>query len=348
MTSSSWTTPAKCRSRACPRHVHTIHLPARVSVGAARNAAVEHTSTPYVLFLDADDRLLPGTLAFLVDQPRREAVGRRFRLQAHSLGSAHRSARDRRPVAEAGRLPTRPLPTPIRPGHTALEYLPDCGLRCDPHRRIPRRWRLRRRQPRRGLGVVRGARVARQDPLLPQAGPPLRRRGRLALAPPPPTSPIRGTASSVSAAGGCRPTRTCLRQASAAPLHPPRALTRHRSPDGGRQLPASDDGTPRPKIGATTRRPAKLTDRRGATVTCRGPRFPTSACGSCPVRTMAATTPAHPFKFQVQIANGLALQTIPSGTGPTRRLRTRGTCRGCRRSRWLRSSSGFRAPAYRW
>jgi glycosyltransferase involved in cell wall biosynthesis len=50
-----------------PGGVQTIHLPERVSVGAARNAAVEHLSTPYVLFLDADDRLLPATVAFLVE-----------------------------------------------------------------------------------------------------------------------------------------------------------------------------------------------------------------------------------------------------------------------------------------
>ncbi len=49
-----------------PPGVRCLRLRERVSVGAARNAALPHLRTPYVLFADADDRLLPGTLAFLV------------------------------------------------------------------------------------------------------------------------------------------------------------------------------------------------------------------------------------------------------------------------------------------
>jgi glycosyltransferase involved in cell wall biosynthesis len=51
-----------------PGDVRVLRLPGRVSVGAVRNAAVEHVHTPYVLFLDADDRLLPGTVQFLADE----------------------------------------------------------------------------------------------------------------------------------------------------------------------------------------------------------------------------------------------------------------------------------------
>jgi glycosyltransferase involved in cell wall biosynthesis len=51
-----------------PSPVRVIRLPTRVSVGAARNAAIDSVTTPYVLFLDADDRLLKGTLSFLTGE----------------------------------------------------------------------------------------------------------------------------------------------------------------------------------------------------------------------------------------------------------------------------------------
>lgn len=42
--------------------VPTLRLDSRVSLGQARNAALPYVHTPYVLFLDADDELLPGAL----------------------------------------------------------------------------------------------------------------------------------------------------------------------------------------------------------------------------------------------------------------------------------------------
>jgi glycosyltransferase involved in cell wall biosynthesis len=45
-----------------------IRAPERLSVGAARNLGLEHVSTPYVLFWDADDLMLAGTLRFLRDR----------------------------------------------------------------------------------------------------------------------------------------------------------------------------------------------------------------------------------------------------------------------------------------
>ncbi len=52
-----------------------VRLTRRGSTGAARNAALERVRTPYVVFLDADDELLPGCLAGLVEgleaDPRR-------------------------------------------------------------------------------------------------------------------------------------------------------------------------------------------------------------------------------------------------------------------------------------
>jgi glycosyltransferase involved in cell wall biosynthesis len=40
----------------------------RLTVGAARNLGLERVTTPYVLFWDADDLMLPGTLRFLRDR----------------------------------------------------------------------------------------------------------------------------------------------------------------------------------------------------------------------------------------------------------------------------------------
>jgi glycosyltransferase involved in cell wall biosynthesis len=55
--------------------VEIVRLERRGSTGAARNAALERVRTPYVVFLDADDELLPGGLGALVEgldaDPRR-------------------------------------------------------------------------------------------------------------------------------------------------------------------------------------------------------------------------------------------------------------------------------------
>jgi glycosyltransferase involved in cell wall biosynthesis len=44
----------------------------RLTVGAARNLGLGHVTTPYVLFWDADDLMLPGTLRFLRDRIQEE------------------------------------------------------------------------------------------------------------------------------------------------------------------------------------------------------------------------------------------------------------------------------------
>ena len=45
-----------------------VRTPSRLTVGGARNHALAEVTTPYVVFWDADDLMLPGTLGFLLDE----------------------------------------------------------------------------------------------------------------------------------------------------------------------------------------------------------------------------------------------------------------------------------------
>lgn len=47
--------------------VAVIRASSRLPLGSARNLGLEQVETPYVIFWDADDVMLPGTLAFLED-----------------------------------------------------------------------------------------------------------------------------------------------------------------------------------------------------------------------------------------------------------------------------------------
>lgn len=80
-----------------------VRLPDRVSTGAARNAALPHLETAYVVFLDADDVLLPGALSALVEGIRGTpgmsscamsivdaATGERFRMPRRFAGGLAR------------------------------------------------------------------------------------------------------------------------------------------------------------------------------------------------------------------------------------------------------------------
>jgi glycosyltransferase involved in cell wall biosynthesis len=51
-----------------PPGAEVIRAPERLTVGAARNLGLAEVRTPYVLFWDADDLMLPGTLSFLLDR----------------------------------------------------------------------------------------------------------------------------------------------------------------------------------------------------------------------------------------------------------------------------------------
>lgn len=50
-----------------PPEVEIRRLPTRVTVGAARNAGLHDADTPWIMFWDADDLMLPGALARMAD-----------------------------------------------------------------------------------------------------------------------------------------------------------------------------------------------------------------------------------------------------------------------------------------
>ena len=81
-----------------------LTLGARVSTGAARNAALQSIATPYVVFLDADDELIDGTLELLVGAMQRApGPAATFTILDAGTGERHRSPR---PIA--ARLARRP------------------------------------------------------------------------------------------------------------------------------------------------------------------------------------------------------------------------------------------------
>jgi glycosyltransferase involved in cell wall biosynthesis len=83
-----------------------VRLGRRLSTGAARNAALKSLRTPYVVFLDADDTLLPGALSALVegleDDPRRVV----YVLSIIDAGTRTRHRSPRRIARALSRLPS--------------------------------------------------------------------------------------------------------------------------------------------------------------------------------------------------------------------------------------------------
>jgi glycosyltransferase involved in cell wall biosynthesis len=85
--------------------VEVLRAPRRLTVGAARNLGLERVATPYVLFWDADDLMLPGTLRFL-----RERIGSNPRLVAvaAAIVEGEPPVRHRWPPRWSGRLARLP------------------------------------------------------------------------------------------------------------------------------------------------------------------------------------------------------------------------------------------------
>ncbi len=82
-----------------------VRMPARGSTGAARNAALGRVRTPYVVFLDADDLLLDGALAALVDGLERSGSHSAYTLSILDGPSGERHRSPRRAAQVLARLP---------------------------------------------------------------------------------------------------------------------------------------------------------------------------------------------------------------------------------------------------
>ncbi len=149
----------------------------RLSLGAARNLGLQRVQTPYVLFWDADDTMLPRTLLFLEAaieaDPRLAAFGAAI---LEASGGRHRWPRPwiarltaARDAVRVGRL--RVVAVSLDGRHDHADRAGPCG-----------RWLLRRRE-RRGLVPGRVAGVARPDRVERTAGAHLQPRRPLRVGP---------------------------------------------------------------------------------------------------------------------------------------------------------------------
>lgn len=86
--------------------IRVVRSPTRLSAGAARNLGLTHVRTPFVMFWDADDVIIPGTLAFLEDQlaSRPELAAAAAAIVEDEQGTRHRWPRPW--VARLTRRPT--------------------------------------------------------------------------------------------------------------------------------------------------------------------------------------------------------------------------------------------------
>ena len=82
-----------------------VRAAGRLSAGGARNLGLEQVGTEYVVFLDADDMLLEGTLAFLVS---RIAADPSLAVSATAILDGGTGERHRSPRRFVGRLVRRP------------------------------------------------------------------------------------------------------------------------------------------------------------------------------------------------------------------------------------------------
>jgi glycosyltransferase involved in cell wall biosynthesis len=92
-----------------PPRCHRVTLPTRHSIGAARNAGLEHVTTRYVVFADADDEVAPTSLrrGFALMQRAPQAVG----VIGRSIVDEHGRTRRGRTPRRAYQLSSRWLPS---------------------------------------------------------------------------------------------------------------------------------------------------------------------------------------------------------------------------------------------
>lgn len=87
------------------RGAWVVRAPARLTLGAARNLGLTRVDTPYVIFWDADDVMLEGTVSFL-----ETAITSNPSFVAYAIGivEEHSGRRHRRPRRWVGRLVRAP------------------------------------------------------------------------------------------------------------------------------------------------------------------------------------------------------------------------------------------------
>ncbi len=80
--------------------VRVVRADQRLSLGSARNLGLAHVNTPYVVFWDADDVMLPGTVAFLEAESAAhpEVVAFALGIMEEPSGKRHRHPRRWAPV----------------------------------------------------------------------------------------------------------------------------------------------------------------------------------------------------------------------------------------------------------
>ena len=192
-----------------PAGVQVLRLDRRVSVGAARNAALPEVTTPYVVFVDADDRLLPGTLSFLAgaldESPELVAAVTRQLHWDPATGERSETGGAPRPVVyRIARF--RRLLALCTLRFNIFPIVGCAAIRTDAVR-VERR--LRRRQSRRGLGALLGARLARAGSAS-TAGPGASTPSRTARSGTEPTTGRSSRRSTEASATGSSPTPPCL------------------------------------------------------------------------------------------------------------------------------------------
>jgi glycosyltransferase involved in cell wall biosynthesis len=85
--------------------IEVVRTRARLSVGAARNVGLDTVATEYVVVLDADDRLIPGALAFMRSRLEADPL---LAISVTSILDAATGERHRSPRRFVARLVRRP------------------------------------------------------------------------------------------------------------------------------------------------------------------------------------------------------------------------------------------------
>ena len=127
--------------------VRVVRSERRLSTGAARNLGLEAVTAPLVVFLDADDLMLPGSLAALLAGLRDTDIAFAMAIVDGDTGGRHRAP-------APARIRAGPAATAVRARQHDLVAAAHAGRDRHAKRGRPRRRRLRQPLAGRGLGVA--------------------------------------------------------------------------------------------------------------------------------------------------------------------------------------------------